>query len=340
MNIKPNGEVGMKKLLSFALSIVLALGIIGCGGTGGAASVPTETWQEKYDLGIRYLSEGNYREAILAFEAAIQIDPKQADAYLSLAQAYEAMGNAETARGVLTDGVAACGETAELTAALDALTPSAAFAEDHVLLVGEELAGCVTYGEMPAMFAAAFDGLEEYLPVEKKHPGNFFDEYTVPYYIQGREVPCLQRDCDYQLTLPDADYRDRVVGQQMVTTGELIGIDIDLSRRETPARDISIGFRNISMGDDYAAVVEKLGLPKGLAEHQSIQLGVNEDGTEYLNAFRSSGLQYNRQEVPEIQISYERGRETVWSISFRFVGGACLTEVTCTNLGALAKAAG
>lgn len=244
---------------------------------------------------------------------------------------------------VLALGIIGCGETAELTAALDALTPSAAFTEDHVFLIDEELAGCVTYGEMPALFAAAFDGLEEYLPVEKKRPGGFFNEYTVPYYIRGREVTCLQRDCDYQLTLPDADYRDRVVGQQLVTTGELIGIDIDLSRRETPARDIPIGFRDISMGDDYAAVVEKLGLPKGLAEHQSIQLGVNEDGTEYLNASRRSGLQYNGQEVPEIQISYERGRESVesvWNISFRFVGGACLTEVICINLGAAAKTAG
>ena len=36
------------------------------------------TWQEQYDLGIRYLSEGNYQEAILAFTAAISIDPKVA----------------------------------------------------------------------------------------------------------------------------------------------------------------------------------------------------------------------------------------------------------------------
>ena len=108
----------MKKCLSLALCLVLALGIIGCGGGGTSAG----TWQEKYDLGIRYLSEGNYQEAILAFEAAIRIDPKRADAYLSLAQTYEAMGNAEAARAALTDGLAACGETAELTAALGTLT--------------------------------------------------------------------------------------------------------------------------------------------------------------------------------------------------------------------------
>lgn len=48
----------------------------------------TPTWQEQYDLGIRYLSEGNYEEAIIAFTAAIEIDPKQAQAYVGRGDAY------------------------------------------------------------------------------------------------------------------------------------------------------------------------------------------------------------------------------------------------------------
>lgn len=46
------------------------------------------TWQEQYDLGVRYLSEGNYEEAIIAFTAAIEIDPKQAPAYVGRGDAY------------------------------------------------------------------------------------------------------------------------------------------------------------------------------------------------------------------------------------------------------------
>ena len=46
------------------------------------------TWQEQYDLGIRYLSKGNYEEAIIAFTAAIEIDPKQAPAYIGRGDAY------------------------------------------------------------------------------------------------------------------------------------------------------------------------------------------------------------------------------------------------------------
>ena len=50
------------------------------------------TWQEQYDLGTRYLSEGNYEEAIIAFSGAIEIDPKRAEAYVGLADAYVGTG--------------------------------------------------------------------------------------------------------------------------------------------------------------------------------------------------------------------------------------------------------
>ena len=45
-------------------------------------------WQEQYDLGVRYLSDGNYEEAIIAFTAAIEIEPKLAEAYIGRGQAY------------------------------------------------------------------------------------------------------------------------------------------------------------------------------------------------------------------------------------------------------------
>jgi len=53
------------------------------------------SWQEQYDLGVRYLSEGNYEEAIIAFTAAIEIDPKQAPAYVGRGDAYIGAGETE-----------------------------------------------------------------------------------------------------------------------------------------------------------------------------------------------------------------------------------------------------
>lgn len=81
-----------------ALSVLLSLLLICFGAACGDAQ---ESWQEQYDLGLRYLSDGNYREAILAFEAAIEIDNKQPEVYLSLAQVYAEQGDPEKALEVL-----------------------------------------------------------------------------------------------------------------------------------------------------------------------------------------------------------------------------------------------
>ena len=53
------------------------------------------TWQEQYDLGVRYLEDGDYEEAIIAFTAAIEIDPKRAEAYVGRGDAYVLSGETE-----------------------------------------------------------------------------------------------------------------------------------------------------------------------------------------------------------------------------------------------------
>lgn len=65
------------------------------------------TWQEQYDLGVRYLSEGNYEEAIIAFTAAIEIDPKRAETYI-------AMDNFDEALAILQKGYDIIGDEAIL----------------------------------------------------------------------------------------------------------------------------------------------------------------------------------------------------------------------------------
>lgn len=88
----------MKKLLSLLLSIIMILSLTAC-GTKAEAS-----WQEQYDLGMKYVNETKYEEAILAFTKAIEIDPKLAPAYIELANIYIIQDSIEKAAEILNQG--------------------------------------------------------------------------------------------------------------------------------------------------------------------------------------------------------------------------------------------
>lgn len=87
-----------RRVIVLFIMTMLSFLLISCGPTKEAA------WQEQYDLGVRYMSDGNYEEAILAFNAAIEIDPKQVDTYRSLAEIYMELGEYEKAVKILEQG--------------------------------------------------------------------------------------------------------------------------------------------------------------------------------------------------------------------------------------------
>ncbi len=74
----------MKKVCLMFMLLMLLL--CGCG--------KQDRWQKQYDLGMQYLTEGNYEEAVVAFTAAIEIEPNQALAYVGRGDAY--IGSGET----------------------------------------------------------------------------------------------------------------------------------------------------------------------------------------------------------------------------------------------------
>ena len=102
----------MRRICGWILTIALVLGLCACGQSAQAK------WQEQYDLGVRYLSEGNYEEAIIAFTAAIDIDPKRPEAYTGRGGAY--IGSGETA-----DNLAAALADYEAALELDETLPGA-----------------------------------------------------------------------------------------------------------------------------------------------------------------------------------------------------------------------
>lgn len=85
----------MKRIMALLLTVAL-LSLIACGGK--------DAWQEQYDLGMRYLNEGNYQEAVIVFEAAIEIDAKRPEAYLGAAEAYIKLNQPEEAEKILRRG--------------------------------------------------------------------------------------------------------------------------------------------------------------------------------------------------------------------------------------------
>lgn len=91
----------MRKGIQLLLALCLTLSICACGQKASA-------WQEQYDLGVRYLSEGNYEEAIIVFTAAIEIDPKQPMAYVGRGDAYVGTGGTDDIlEAALADYIAA-----------------------------------------------------------------------------------------------------------------------------------------------------------------------------------------------------------------------------------------
>lgn len=101
----------MKKTRLIALIMLLACLLAGCGGSAQneelqSASPASEllagteqilSYEDYYNLGVRYLSDGNYEEAIIAFLAAIEIEPRRFEAQYELGRSYRAYGQPENA---------------------------------------------------------------------------------------------------------------------------------------------------------------------------------------------------------------------------------------------------
>ena len=81
---------GIKRMFSMLVIIVIIFG-----GFTACDKISQSTWQEQYDLGMQYLEDGDYEQAIVAFTAAIELDPKQAPIYIGRAQAYIGSGETE-----------------------------------------------------------------------------------------------------------------------------------------------------------------------------------------------------------------------------------------------------
>lgn len=84
----------MKKLKHLLVISIIGLLIIGCSSKVGRI-------KEQLDLGSKYMAELDYENAIIALNKAIEIDPKNVDAYAMLAKVYEKSGRPDEAKSTL-----------------------------------------------------------------------------------------------------------------------------------------------------------------------------------------------------------------------------------------------
>ena len=103
--VTPRGFSSKKRILLIVLAAVVAL-CLGAGITVFALNnTPSRKVSHSMELAERYFSEQNYGQAIIEYEKIIEIEPKNADAYLGLADIYEKTGDKDKAIEILKKGI-------------------------------------------------------------------------------------------------------------------------------------------------------------------------------------------------------------------------------------------
>lgn len=89
------------------LAVLMLLAVLCGGGFLLYSRQPSVRIRRYLNLGMKYLAEEKYDEAVLAFEKVISIDPKRFEAYEGMADAYEGEGDYLKAVRALEQGVEA-----------------------------------------------------------------------------------------------------------------------------------------------------------------------------------------------------------------------------------------
>ena len=264
----------IRNFRSFILApLVICLLLTACG-----ESIEAQ-WQEQYDLGVRYLSGGNYEEAIIAFTAAIEIDPKQPDAYLKTAEAYIAIGDIDSAIAALEQGYEQTRDN-QILEQLEQLQNfsidySSYFTEDMItqeeLVIGGYPFYTLTFEEAQTLLPKPDDGYIEEIADETGSIA--VRRYTVFQKNRGT-ITCEQYADSSKLNrLGYTDYYDQ----------EFIYVDT--------------GIRGIFTGDTLQSVLEKIGVSSNgakilSASGMSILIGADQtidNGSGWIQVSEESG---------------------------------------------------
>ena len=165
--------------------ILFSMLISACGNNAENAITK---WQEQYDLGMSYLEEGDYEQAIVAFTAAIELDPKQIDTYIKIADIYLIDDNFDLALKILQQGLEATDNDATLFEKFTEVEGKKEVKEMKTIITQQSLVFSVdeiVLGETDIAVAKSAYGKREYAKSNLMQD----DEFDTVYTCFGMDMP-------------------------------------------------------------------------------------------------------------------------------------------------------
>ena len=282
----------MKRMLNSMVLFVFLVGLSACGQSMEAQ------WQEQYDLGVRYLSEGNYEEAIIAFTAAIEIDPKRAEGYIGRGNTYILSGETE-------DNLTAAHSDYETALELDvALADAWLGLADVYIRQGdydraieilydalEKVGNKETISDKIKDIEENWDSrdwaLEDPITMEELTIGGK-PFYQVDIYEAQAAYPPGQFDeivqhSDVLLYSPpyqvdeNASHTGSFILEQYVESGQLLNVTYT-AKDDSPTAQYQPEFRGIVMAEDFNSVLKKLGFTQRGIDYILTSVEAGKDG--------------------------------------------------------------
>ncbi len=172
-----------KKILLFIISILVILLVVVNVFLYIYVTSPMQKVGKQLDLGQQYLLNLEYEEAVAAFEIAIEIEPKNVDAYMGMAEAYIGMGEPEKAIRILKKGYRET-EDEELGSLLEQLEADQNRQEADVRIVQ------IDTGEFPniAVYFSVEDAEGNFIENVRSEQVQVIEEYTNEWVEQEGEL--------------------------------------------------------------------------------------------------------------------------------------------------------
>ncbi len=275
---EPEGTKPKKKplvIVGIVIGVLLALAI----GTGAiyARNTPERRLERQLELGEKYLEEMDYEQAVAAYRAALEIDPRCTEAYLGGIRACDGMGDGTGLEELYTDAMSSMQELEpeQLEAQLENVVQIVVYADKAYPETPEQAVAALERGHEltggnDQVTDALVDGylnLAELLQTEKDYEGelSLYDtilelrpengtaleqrkdrvEEYLEELIAGGELDKAQEFIDkYKDVVSDVDFEDYT---EQVTTGREV-----LQARDTMMKKL-YGFMTAG---DYPACAE------------------------------------------------------------------------------------